>query len=191
MSTRPIAALNESVARDIVRQYHNNPAAIAVALAETLITDGRWSANVCKPLIRAYGIARTTRSEDQAPVVYLAGPINGCTDAEANDWRTVMKGHFPDALDPMRRDYRGREDESVSEIVELDKQDIASCDVFVANCPQPSYGTAMEILYAHQIGKPVVVIVPTDRPVSPWIRYHSYRVVNRLQDAVSAVEDLA
>lgn len=124
-------------------------------------------------------------------VVYLAGPINGCTDAEANDWRTYMKQRLTlvgvDTLDPMRRDYRGREDESVSEIVELDKDDVDACDVFVANCPHPSYGTAMEVFYAWQAGKPVVVVHPGDKPVSPWVRYHSTVIVSTLREAVGAV----
>ena len=45
--------------------------------------------------------------------VYLCGGINGLTDGECNDWRTMakeqIKGH--EFLDPMRRDYRGREAE--------------------------------------------------------------------------------
>lgn len=41
--------------------------------------------------------------------VYLAGPINGCTDAEAKNWREELKTHFPNAIDPMKRDYRGVE----------------------------------------------------------------------------------
>lgn len=121
-------------------------------------------------------------------VVYLAGPINGCTDAEANDWRSYIKQHVANTLDPMSRDYRGREDESVGEIVELDKLDIRYCDVFLANCPQPSYGTAMEILYAWQQEKPVVVIVPAGKPVSPWIRYHSTSIVHTLDDALREVD---
>ena len=118
--------------------------------------------------------------------LYLAGPINGCTDEQANDWRTYVKDKYEGpTLDPMRRDYRGRQDESVKEIVELDKVDVEMCDVFMANCPHPSYGTAMEIFYAWQARKPVIVIHPADKPVSPWIRYHSDAVVKTLDDAIA------
>lgn len=51
--------------------------------------------------------------------VYLCDPINGCTDDEATTWREKAKGLLqskdPSAMnnymcvDPMRRDYRGRE----------------------------------------------------------------------------------
>lgn len=120
--------------------------------------------------------------------VYLAGPINGCSDEEANDWRTYIKDAYAGpTLDPMRRDYRGREEESVNEIVELDKADIEACDVFLANCPQSSYGTAMEILYAWEAYKPVIVIHPAGKPVSPWIRYHSSAVVHTLDAALEAL----
>lgn len=121
------------------------------------------------------------------PIIYLAGPINGCTDAEANDWRSWVKANYDGpTLDPMRRDYRGREDEAVDEIVELDKKDIEDCGVFLANCPQPSYGTAMEIIYAWEARKPVVVVHPADKPVSPWVRYHADAVVHTLSDALGA-----
>lgn len=58
MSTRPVAAMNEVVARQIVRDSRSDPVAIAVALADEVLDRGRWAANTCKPLIRAYEIAR-------------------------------------------------------------------------------------------------------------------------------------
>lgn len=121
------------------------------------------------------------------PILYLAGAINGCTDAEANDWRSYLKKRYGgETLDPMRRDYRGKEAESVNEIVELDKVDIDDCDVFIANCPKPSWGTAMEIYYAWAARKPVVVIHPAEAPISPWVRYHSDAIVYSLDDAVKS-----
>ena len=91
--------------------------------------------------------------------IYLCGPINGCTDEEANDWRTAVKASWSgDCLDPKRRDYRGKEAEAFREIVELDKIDVASSDVILVNYDKPSVGTSMEVLYAWQIGKPVIVV---------------------------------
>lgn len=123
--------------------------------------------------------------------LYLCGPINGCTDAEANDWRTYVKGRWAGpTLDPMRRDYRGREHEAVREIVELDKADVLASGIVLANCPKPSAGTSMEILFAWENGVPVVAVVPEGAPVSPWIRYHSAHVVHSLSDALAACETL-
>lgn len=88
----------------------------------------------------------------------------------------------------MRRDYRGKEDESFAEIVQLDKRDVRRCDVILAYCPKPSVGTSMEIFYAWQMDKPVVCIVPKGAAVSPWLRYHSTKIVETLDDGISAVE---
>lgn len=111
--------------------------------------------------------------------VYLGGPINGCSDEEANGWREqagavlLRAGHR--IVDPMERDYRGREMKPgiAAEIVELDKQDIDSCDVLLMNCPKASVGTAMEVLYGWSLGKRVVAAVPEGSIPSPWLVYHA------------------
>jgi hypothetical protein len=59
--------------------------------------------------------------------VYLGGPINGRTDAECKDWRAMVTEALAGRMnvrDPMVRDYRGKEDESVEAIVEQDKNDM-------------------------------------------------------------------
>jgi hypothetical protein len=118
--------------------------------------------------------------------VYLCGAINGCSDSEANDWRTTAKnglaGWF-DFLDPMRRDYRGKEDESVEEIVRGDYIDIINSDYVLVAADRPSWGTAMECLYAAQQKKHVVVVCGQER-VSPWLRKHSTALVRTLDDAI-------
>lgn len=123
--------------------------------------------------------------------LYLCGPINGCTDAECNDWRAFVKGLWAgNTLDPMRRDYRGREAESFREIVELDKIDVARADCILVNYDKPSVGTSMEILYAWQLGKPVVVVCKPDAVISPWLKYHSHKIVHSFGDATSAATEL-
>lgn len=123
--------------------------------------------------------------------VYLAGPIHDCTDSQANGWRGQVRaawGGMPIVcVDPMARDYRGKEAENVSGIVDGDKQDIASCDLVLAFCWRPSWGTAMEIHYAHSIGVPVHAVVTP--PVSPWVAYHA-TVYDTLGDAVVAIARL-
>jgi hypothetical protein len=121
-------------------------------------------------------IARNLRDSRNvnASRVYLCGPIAGCTDDQAINWREIAKRVLGEhnCLDPMRRDYRGREDGSVAEIVELDKLDIWSCQVMLVNAWQPSWGTAMEVMYAFERRVPVMAVVPEGN-VSPWIRYHA------------------
>lgn len=140
--------------------------------------------------------------------VYLAGPINGCTDEECNDWRTMVKEMLDFAelehVDPMRRDFRGIEGDHTNEIVEGDVADIDTCAFMIASAPKPSVGTSMEVFYQwlrsrlgfqidnHMGGGSLpfvaqaVVVHPKDQPVSPWLRYHAH-VVHSYEEAVDWV----
>lgn len=122
--------------------------------------------------------------------IYLCGPINGCTDAECKDWREFVKSKWSGkTLDPMRRDYRGREDESVNEIVTLDKVDIANSDVILVNYDKPSVGTSMEIYIAFETQKLVVVVAANSARISPWMRYHSHAIVDSFDAALSYIKE--
>ena len=126
--------------------------------------------------------------------VYLAGPINGCSDAECKDWRTAAKAGLAglaECLDPMDRDYRGRELENVASIVENDKADIDSCDVVLVYFIKPSVGTAMEVLYAWQRMKTVIVVNVSGKPPSPWLTYHSQAVFADVSQAIAAIKLVA
>lgn len=103
--------------------------------------------------------------------VYLCGGINGLSDADCVDWRELAKGLLTaGTVDPMRRDYRGVEDSNVDQIVELDLADIDVCSHILVNAERPSWGTAMEIVYAYLRGKKIVAFC--SGRVSPWLRYH-------------------
>lgn len=119
--------------------------------------------------------------------VYLCGPINGCTDDEAKSWREAAKELLTncETYDPMVRDYRGRELEPgiAKEIVENDKLDINECDALLVMYEKPSVGTSMEILYAHQLGKDIVLVDRSGKPLSPWLLYHSSVVHTDLRQA--------
>jgi nucleoside 2-deoxyribosyltransferase len=124
--------------------------------------------------------------------VYLCGPINGCTDAEAMDWRAAVNHSLTvDCIDPMKRDYRGREHADYREIVDLDKRDVRSADVVLVNYVKPSVGTAMEVFYAWTLGKPVILWCAPDANLSPWLRYHSTSIVHSLNQAVAKVLEIA
>lgn len=122
--------------------------------------------------------------------VYLCGPINGCTDEECKDWRASIRNFFPAAIDPMKRDYRGKEAESYREIVDLDKRDVRAADVVLVNYSKPSVGTAMEVFYAWTLGTPVVLWCAPDAVLSPWLRYHSTAIVHSLDAAVSKIREI-
>ncbi len=122
--------------------------------------------------------------------VYLCGPINGCSDDEATTWRESVKDTCPEfeCIDPLRRDYRGIEDQFTDEIVELDKIDVMSCDVVLVNMPKLSVGTIMEIVFAWMNHKPVVVVVPDENHVSPWLKYHSTVIYSKLSSATHHIK---
>jgi hypothetical protein len=122
--------------------------------------------------------------------IYLCGPINGCTDEECRDWREHVKTIWTgETLDPMRRDYRGKEEESVTEIVTLDKVDMAQSDALLVSYSKPSVGTSMEILWAFERGKLIVIVAAAGTPISPWLRYHSHAIVHSYADAVAFIQE--
>lgn len=124
-------------------------------------------------------------------ITYLCGGINGLGDAECRDWREVAKELLQtDTLDPMRRDYRGKEDESVTQIVGGDLDDIRQSQIILINATRPSWGTAMEIVYAQQYGKVTVAFTEGAR-VSPWLRFHCGTIVSSLDEAVRAINAYA
>lgn len=116
--------------------------------------------------------------------VYLCGPIAGCTDEECKGWRERAKAVLHNTLDPMDRDYRGREAECYREVVELDKLDINQSEALLVNFPRPSVGTCMEILYAWEHQKIIILVVPKDIKLSPWLLYHATKIFNSFADAI-------
>lgn len=123
--------------------------------------------------------------------IYLAGPINGRSDDDCKTWREEAKSLINAAghkfLDPMARDYRGREHEEgiAQKIVDGDLEDIAECDALIVYFDQPSVGTAMEVFYAHKsLGKRVIVINKSTKPLSPWMLVHCSAVVSSVFAAV-------
>lgn len=91
--------------------------------------------------------------------------------------------------DPMVRDYRGRELEPgiAKEIVENDKLDIKGCDALLVMYEKPSVGTSMEVLFAHQLGKLIVLVDRSGKPLSPWLIYHVTQVCPTLEAGCEAL----
>lgn len=121
--------------------------------------------------------------------VYLCGPINGKDDDEAVTWRDFVKQELgaENCTDPMRRDYRGRESHAgvSEEIVGGDLIDIIGADVVLVNASLGgSWGTAMEVFFAHSRGKHVIAWGAGDNP-SPWLREHCDWLAPELHHAVA------
>lgn len=126
------------------------------------------------------------------PHVYLAGAINGKSDEEANGWRreaAAQLGDLFDILDPMARDYRGMEAQNVEALVEGDLTDISNCAVILVRAEAPSWGTAMELVYAHREGRTIIGFGAGERP-SPWLVHHATQLVPDLSAAIEACREL-
>ncbi len=114
------------------------------------------------------------------PTVYLAGPIGGCSAVEANDWRTHCMDFLDDynitAVSPLRcepiigqrYDISGNSNDpkvgSARAIGSKNIFDVRHCDMTLVYLPRelnerkPSYGTIIELGWAHMLGKPTVVV---------------------------------
>jgi nucleoside 2-deoxyribosyltransferase len=116
--------------------------------------------------------------------VYLAGP------PYADEYRRraeALVGQIGwEAVDPMRRDFRGRTQGKEAEIVESDLAEIDSCDAVLAAFTSPDEGTAMEAWYAHSLGK-LVVAYTGGTPPHPWTVYVADVICAELERAVQAL----
>jgi hypothetical protein len=127
--------------------------------------------------------------------VYLAGPMAGCDDKQAADWRdnaSAMLGKNYRILNPMVRDYRSGWVYGVDDriIVEGDKNDIQNSDILLVNPWKISVGTSMEVLYAHACGK-MIVVVGDLGSMSPWMAYHASRIYTDVKTACDYLNRLA
>jgi hypothetical protein len=146
-------------------------------------------------------------STDFQPLVYLCGSIGGRTLREALAWRELAtRLLLPEfsVISPLR-DYpalehfedhsqviEARETASEftdAEIVERDLQDIRRCFLVLRHYLGPSEGSPMECAYAKMLNIPVVVSGIADpAAVSPWLRYHSVKILPSVEEAIDYVK---
>jgi hypothetical protein len=102
--------------------------------------------------------------------VYLAGPINSCTDEEVHGWRDKAKELLTgfECVDPSDWDCRQTATVYFKEIVARDFDLIRGCQFVLVNCYKGGWGTPMEVLYSNQIGVPVFGFSAPNTP-SPWL----------------------
>jgi len=106
------------------------------------------------------------------------------------DWRsfamTKLQRYGFKVLNPLELawtapEFESEQDRRIRRALDL----INQCDAVLANVAKGSYGTAMEIFYAHRQGKTVTVIGHS--PFSPWVLSHSQA---RFTDVDAALEYL-
>ena len=70
-------------------------------------------------------------------------------------------------------------------LVQYEKENnIDSSDILLVNHLKPSVGTSMEILYAWEQNKKILLI-SNGHELSPWLLYHSHKIVPFLEDAIT------
>ena len=125
----------------------------------------------------------------QKPRVYVGMPITAANGdhtllfqqvaARISPWLEPILPH--DSQDTVRWSHAvsGNTplDEICQSLVERDISQIQQADGALFLMPEPSIGTAMEIVYAHRQGIPVLVLVPLKLLYHPWLRYHATTVL--------------
>ena len=125
---------------------------------------------------------------------YCAGGIMNCDSQQANEWRDYVISKLGAAwcLNPMRRDYRGKELENIKSIVELDKKDIDDAQIVLVNYDsvRGGWGTCMETHYSWDRRKLVVLVAGADTVVSPWALYHCHQKFTTLDAAIDYIKNI-
>ena len=140
--------------------------------------------------------------------VYLAGPIMGCTQGEANDWRidfaeqlayNDIRGVSPLRCEPLigvrySLQYADPKFGTARAISSKNMFDVRACDMTLANIPKPedgryhSFGTVCELAWAHWEGKPTILV--SDDPfiqAHPVIGANAGWVLDNLDDALEVI----
>ena len=144
--------------------------------------------------------------------IYLAGPIAGCTQEEANEWREYVRSMLPHAIvgisplrcEPLKEGMLYTE-EGASPKMWSDPRAIAtknwldteSCDLVLAYLPKelnekrPSYGTVIEIGWAIGLRKPLIVVSDDKQLMDhPLIKHNASWRLDSLDDAVEVIVGL-
>lgn len=109
-------------------------------------------------------------------LIYLSGPLAGCTTFEATAWREEAKRLLgaDNCIDPANTWVEDEFNLSPTEkrlLVETDLAAIDRCKGLLYCCWKPSFGSPMELFYSHQCRKLTATV--SVGPVSPWVFAHS------------------
>jgi nucleoside 2-deoxyribosyltransferase len=139
--------------------------------------------------------------------VYLAGPIKGCTEASAKNWREYvaeeLERHYITAISPLRceplvgeRYGVGTDDPkfgTARAIMNKNLYDVRACDAVIAYLPDPatvdaehhSWGTMSELSWARALDKMVILVTDDPRIAEhPVLSASAGWVVKSLDDAI-------
>ena len=144
--------------------------------------------------------------------VYLAGPIAGCTEEEATEWREYVCTYFthgiigisPLRCEPLKQGVTYTDDGAPPKMWSAPRAiatknwlDTESCDLVLAYLPQelndrrPSYGTVIEIGWAIGLRKPLIVVSDDKYLMDhPLIKHNASWRLDNLEDAAEVIVGL-
>ena len=132
--------------------------------------------------------------------VFISGPIIGMEKQQ--DYRKTITDIVEkiglQIIDPWKRErvlYNGTEEcwwdkVPTFDFVQRDLDDADRCDIMVVYFPILSAGACMEMFYAKRKGKKIIVVSPI-KCLSPWIVFHSDKIIedfSQLEDALKTLE---
>jgi len=141
--------------------------------------------------------------------IYLAGPIQHKEETGLKTWREVVEEKCKDSeeLNPFNplymrlpdgrfkteiRDEKEVVHEYQEEIVESDLREIRNCEAMMVNWEKgvETAGTPMEMIYGKQHSVDVVIVFDGDvTHLSPWLNYHSDKVVDSFDEAIEYIKN--
>jgi len=132
-------------------------------------------------------------SVDVMSQIYLTGDViestdfAGLVDNPEPDWRTralsKLQRYGMRVVNPIVG--VGASDQALESRVRRALDLIDQADAVLANLKKPSYGTPMEIFYAHRRGK--IVAVVGQSPFSPWVLSHSNARFENIEQALDFI----
>jgi nucleoside 2-deoxyribosyltransferase len=143
--------------------------------------------------------------------VYLAGPIAGCDQEEAKDWRADVTFRLPPgivAINPLRSEptpeagpykltYQCHKFGTAGAIAAKNRYDVKKCDLILAHLPRdinerrPSYGTIFEIAWAVEMQKPIIVWTDDEYiREHPLVKFYVPWFVDNMDDAIDIISGL-
>ena len=136
------------------------------------------------------------------PIIYLSATVTEfeyrkkCIHDYSDDFVFIDPIQNTSKIALLKDDFQGIVDRSVRasdtqviEIVEKDKNDILSSDYMVVYINTPTFGTIMEILYAHEYDIPVYGINPNGKYINDiWFRYHVQNIYESVDECYNAIK---
>ena len=127
--------------------------------------------------------------------IFLSGPIRGISREKSLGWRNLAIKYLSKNFEVLHA-LRGREEKETfadsRAAVIRDINDIKSSDIILVNdtikdCSM--IGTSMEVFFAHQQDKPIIVFGNAHEK-DYWLNYHIHLRVKSLKDACDIINKM-